>query len=150
MRPIKYGEDNETFVCFVGNEAFRDFRAWLIANNSLKDAMERGAKNPLFSGGTSYEWDGVLVRQIPEIASFNNTAVTPVAVAPYFFCGSQALGVAWAKTYTTTMRKEDDYQLRKGIGFMELRGVEKLMYGTGSSGVDWGMLTGYTSAVASA
>ena len=51
----------------------------------------------------------------------------------------------------TTLRKEDDYGFRYGVGFMELRGVDKIQYGQGGSNpVDWGMVTVFASGVADA
>lgn len=148
IRPHSYGEDEETFVLFAGANAYRDLKADLETVHT--DAEKRGKTNPLFTGTTSLYWDGVVIREIPEIGSFNNTATTPIPVAPIFLCGAQALGVAWAQMTKSTLRKEDDYGFKHGVGFMELRGVEKLLYGSGSSAVDWGVATGFVSSPADA
>lgn len=151
IRPFRYGEDMETYVMFVNSLAFRDFRAWLASQGVLKDAMERGKANPLFSGPTSFEWDGVIVREIPEIGVLSGVGASSIDVAPCFLCGAQSLAVAWAKRTTTTIRKEDDYGFRHGVGFMELRGVDKLQYGqSGSDAKDWGVTTVYVAGVADA
>lgn len=153
IRPVRYGQDNEMFVMFVGSLAFRDLREDMISNGYWQDALQRTKSNPLFSGPTSIEWDGVLVREIPEIGVISAAgAGTPaIDVAPVYLCGSQALGAAWAMRTKTTTRKEDDYGFRYGVGFMELRGVEKLQYGQGgSSAKDWAVATGFVAAVADA
>lgn len=142
IRPFTYGEDEETFVMFVGSKAYRDLKKDMETVH--QDARERAKTNPLFTGTTSLYWDGVVIREIPEIAGFNNTAGTVVRVEPTYLCGAQALAVAWAKRTTTTLRKEDDYGFQRGVGFMELRGVEKVLYG--AAGAQWGMVTGFVAA----
>jgi N4-gp56 family major capsid protein len=147
IRPFTYGEDEETYVLFVGTSAYRDLKEDLATVH--QEARERSKSNPLFTGTTSLYWDGVVIREIPEIAGFNNTAATPVAVAPVYLCGAQALAVCWAKELTTTLRKEDDYGFQRGVGFFEMRGVEKVLWGQGSAGAkDWGMVTGFVAAAA--
>lgn len=149
IRPHSYGEDEETFVLFVGTNSFRDLKEDMTTVHT--DAEKRGKENPLFTGTTSLYWDGVVIREIPEIDSFNNTATTPIPVAPIYLCGAQALGVAWAQTLKTTLRKEDDYGFKHGVGFMEMRGVEKILYGQGTtSAVDWSVATGFVSSPADA
>lgn len=142
IRPYKLDGDIETYVMFVNSMAFRDLRKDI--GSDWQQAMERSKSNPLFTGPTSVLWDGVMVREIPEIAGFDNTAGTVVRVAPVYLCGAQALGVAWGQRTKTTMRKEDDYGIVKGVGFQEIRGVEKLRYGT--TGADWSVATGFVAA----
>lgn len=147
IRPFTYGEDEETYVLFVGTSAYRDLKEDLATVH--QEARERSKTNPLFTGTTSLYWDGVVIREIPEIAGFNNTAATPVAVAPVYLCGAQALAVCWAKELKTTLRKEDDYGFQRGVGFFEMRGVEKILWGQGTAGAkDWGMVTGFVAAAA--
>jgi hypothetical protein len=147
IRPFTYGEDEETFVMFVNSYAYRDLKTNLETVH--ENARERAKSNPLFTGTTSLYWDGVVIREIPEIAGFDNTATTPVHVAPYYLCGAQALAVCWAQELKTTLRKEDDYGFQRGVGFFEMRGVEKILWGQGTAGAkDWGMVTGYVAAAA--
>lgn len=149
IRPYIFNEDRETFVMFVGSGAFRDLRKDL--KSVWQDAQPRSDENPLFSGPTSVLYDGVVVREIPEIASILNTATTPVRLEPWYLCGAQALGIAWAKTTKTTIRKEDDYEFQYGVGFMEIRGIDKLLWNQGqTTAKDWGMVTGWVAAAAEA
>ena len=150
IRPHTFGEDEETFVLFAGTEAYRDLKNNLATVHT--DAMQRGKSNPLFTGTTSLYWDGVVIREIPEIARFNNTATTPIPVAPVYLCGAQALAVAWAQMTKSTLRKEDDYGFQHGVGFYELRGIEKVLWGQGNltTAVDWGVATGFVSSPADA
>lgn len=149
IRPFTYGEDEETFVMFVPSMAFRDLRDWMVAQQHWDEAMESGPSNPLFSGPSSILWDGVVVREIPEIAVLSGVGAGGIDVAPCFLCGAQAIGVAWAQRTKTTIRKEDDYGYQKGVGFQEIRGIEKIQWGQGGAdAVDWSVCTVYVSGVA--
>ncbi|HET6724791.1 MAG TPA: DUF4043 family protein [Gammaproteobacteria bacterium] len=146
IRPFQYGEDQETYVLFVGTNAFRDLSKDM--GTDWQNAQVRGDGNPLFSRGTSILWDDVVIREIPEIDTFNNTATTPVECAPVYLCGAQALGVAWAQMTKSTLRKEDDYGFQYGVGFYELRGIEKILWGQTGTPKDWGIATGFVAAAA--
>lgn len=143
IRPFRYGEDEETFVMFVNNRAFRDLKEDMATVHA--DAEKRGKQNPLFTGTTSLYWDGVVIREIPEISDIGGVGASSQTVAPIYLCGSQALGVAWGMRTKTTVRKEDDYGFKYGVGFMELRGVDKVLYGAGTAGKQWGVVTGYVA-----
>jgi hypothetical protein len=146
IRPYTYGEDEETFVMFVPAFAFRDLRAWMVANEHWDLALERSKENPLFSGPTSIVWDGVIVREIPEMPILADVGADSADVAPCFLCGAQAIGVAWAQRTKTTTKKEDDYEFSHGVGFMELRGIEKIQWGQGgANAIDWSVATVYVS-----
>jgi hypothetical protein len=144
IRPFSYGEDEETFVLFVGTEAYRDLKIDLEGVH--KDALERARSNPLFTGTTSLYWDGVVIREIPEIPATGLVGASSARVAPVYLCGAQALGVGWAQATKTTVRKEDDYGFQHGVGFYELRGVEKLLWDQDGTPKDWGMVTGFVAA----
>jgi hypothetical protein len=148
IRPYSYGEDQETFVLFVPSLAFRDLRDWMVTNGKWDTALERSKDNPLYSGPNSIEWDGVIVREIPEMPILADVgAGAAVDVAPCFLCGAQALGVAWAQRTKSTIRKEDDYGFQAGVGFQELRGIDKIQWGQGgATAIDWGVFTLYVAA----
>jgi N4-gp56 family major capsid protein len=148
IRPYRYGEDEETYVLFVGTKSFRDLK--LEMATVLAEAEKRGKDNPLFTGTTSLYWDGVVVREIPEIADTGAVGASSALVAPVYLCGAQALGIAWAQTTKTTVRKEDDYGFQHGVGFMEMRGVNKLLWDQDGTPIDWGVVTGFVAAGAEA
>lgn len=149
IRPFTYGEDEETFVLFAGTRAYRDLKLDLA--DAHAEARERAKTNPLWTGTTSLYWDGVVIREIPEIASLGAVGASSAVVEPVYMCGAQALGVAWAQTTKTTVRKEDDYGFRHGVGFFEMRGIDKLLWEQGTTGAkDWGMVTGFVAAAADA
>jgi N4-gp56 family major capsid protein len=140
IRPVTVGEDSENYVLFCGSGAFRDLKADL--GTSLQNAQERGDNNPLWRDG-DLMWDGVVIRKIQEIGAIGTVGADSARVEPYYLCGAQALGVAYAKRpkSTTDVR---DYGFVKGVGIHEMLGVEKLVY----NDVDHGILTGYVGATA--
>lgn len=140
VRPIRTTEDEENYVMFCGSGAFRDLKTDLESAN--RDGMERGKSNPLFRDGDLY-WDGVVIRKVPEIAAIGTVGASSARVEPYYLCGAQAVGVAWAKrTQSTTDVR--DYGFVKGVGIHEMLGVEKLMFNSKDNGV----FSGYVGAVA--
>lgn len=140
IRPVTVGEDSENYVLFCGSGAFRDLKADL--GTSLQNAQERGDNNPLWKDG-DLMWDGVIIRKIQEIAAVGTVGASSARVEPYYLCGAQALGVAYAQRpkSTTDVR---DYGFVKGVGIHEMLGVEKLVY----NGHQHGVLTGYVGALA--
>lgn len=140
IRPVTVGEDSETYVMFVGSGAFRDLKTDLATN--LANAQERGDSNPLWNDG-DLMWDGVVIRKIQEIDAIGTVGALSARVEPYFLCGAQAIGVAWAQ-YTKSTTDVRDYGFVKGVGIHEMLGVEKLIY----NGQDHGVFTGYVGALA--
>ena len=113
-----------------------------------RDARARGVEtNPLFTGG-SLVWDGVIIREIPEIAAVSNGTID---CNPCYLVGAQAIGVGYAqRTKTTT--QVTDYGYRNGVGVQEMRGSEKLLFGSGAGDTDdlkqHGVVTGWFAGVA--
>lgn len=148
IRPIRLNEDEEWFVMFCGPQAFRDLSNDTTMTQANRDARVRGVEsNPLFTGG-SLVWDGVIIREIPEIAAVSNGTID---CNPNYLVGAQALGVAWAqRTKTTT--QVSDYGFRNGVGVQEMRGIEKLLFGSGAGDTDdlkqHGVVTVWTAGVA--
>ncbi len=152
IRPIRLNEDEEWYVLFANSRAFRDFSLDSAVQQANRDARARGMDNPLFTGG-SLMWDGVIVREIPEIATLGTVGAGSIEVGPVYLCGAQALGVAYAqRTKTTT--QVSDYGFRNGVGLQEIRGIEKLRFGTGAADTDdlkdHGVVSGFFAAVADA
>lgn len=153
IRPtrVNNAQGREYFKMFAGSSAFRDLKLDPVIQQANRDARPRDvAENPIFQDGDLI-YDGVIIREIPEIVGFNNTASTPVAVAPVFLCGAQALGLAWGQE-PKPIKDQWDYGMRKGIGTEEVRGLEKLRFNTGAGGVskDHGLVTGFVAAAADA
>lgn len=148
IRPIRVNEDEEWFVMFAGPQAFRDLANDTTMTQANRDARVRGVEsNPLFTGG-SLVWDGVIIREIPEIAAVSNGTID---CNPNYLVGAQALGIAWAQRPKTTTQVTD-YEFRHGVGVMEMKGIEKLLFGSGAGDTDdlkqHGVVTVWTAGVA--
>lgn len=155
IRPFKTADGYEYYVAFAGINTFRDLKASLETIN--KDARPREQngvdKNPLFQDGDQI-YDGVIVRQVPEISSFVTNVWTSLKTAgaasarvePVFLCGQQAAAFAWGQMAKPTFRKEDDYGFVTGAGIEMAYGVSKIFKkhpNTGSNLVQWGVATGF-------
>ncbi len=155
IRPIRVAGENsdqEWFVCFMPSLVFRDFKTDSAVQQANRDAWIRGESNPLFTDGDLL-WDGVIVREIPEIPVISGVGDSSIDIAPVFFCGAQAVAVGYgARDRTTTDTK--DYDFKAGVGIELLRGIKKTIFGKGATDtddtVDHGMVTGYFAAVADA
>lgn len=139
----------EYFVLFVGPMAFRDLKNDQAMLNANRDARPRDVEsNPIFQDGDLI-YDGVIIREIPEITGFMNANATPARVEPIYLCGQQAIGLAWGQE-PKVVSDDFDYGFVKGIGTEECRGIQKMRFNTGSGGVskDHGMVTGFVAAAA--
>ena len=152
IKPIRLNEDEEWYVMFANSLAFRDFTKSTAYQQARRDALERGKDNPLFTGGAAV-WDGVIIREIPEIAVIAGVGASSIDVAPNYLVGAQALGIGWAQRTRSTTNVRD-YGYRHGVGIQEMRGIEKLLFGKGSADTDdlvqHGVCTIYTAGVADA
>lgn len=155
VRPLRTKSDGqEWYVMFAPSYAFRDLKGSLATIN--QNAEVRGSQNPLFTDG-DLVWDGVIIREVPEIpviaqnATYNQAVGNVNApVAPCYLVGGQALGLAWARRWQPIRRSEDDYGDKIGVGVRGTYNVDKLTFGTNASTEtddqkDNGMVTVYVS-----
>jgi N4-gp56 family major capsid protein len=153
IRPFKTADGREYYVAFAGSRAFRDFKADSTIAQANRDARAREGgsmnDNPLFQDGDQI-WDGVIVREVPEISEIITTSSTfvtagngSISVEPVFLCGAQAMGIAWGQEPTPRMDKDKDYEFRPGVAIEELRGIQKMNF----NGKQHGMVTIYVSGV---
>lgn len=155
IRPFKTRDGYEYYVAFAGSNSFRDLKASLETIN--KDARPREQngvdRNPLFQDGDQI-YDGVIVRQVPEISNFVTNVWTTlktagtgsVRVEPVFLCGQQAVAFAWGQMPKPTFRKEDDYGFITGTGIEMAYGVSKMFKKHPMSSTplkQWGVATGF-------
>jgi len=155
IRPYKTDDGYEYFVAFAGTNPFRDLKISLETIN--KDARPREgngvSKNPIFQDGDQI-YDGVIVREVPEMSSFVTNVwttlltagTTSARVEPVFLCGQQAAVFAWGQMARPTFRSEDDYGFITGTGVDMAYGVAKMFKkhpNTSSNLKQWGMATGF-------
>jgi hypothetical protein len=163
IRPFKVTDGREYFVIFAGSLNFRDLKADLVTVN--KDARPREGtgfdKNPIFQDG-DLVYDGVIIREVPEIDTYTSTVWTSLAGTgtgalvvnnprPVFLCGQAAVAMAWARMAKPTFLKEDDYGFLKGTGIEMCYGTAKLFKKHPKAGTalkQWGVVTGFFAASA--
>ena len=159
IRPYKLSDGREYFVAFAGTNTFRDLKIDLQTVN--KDARPRendGVKNnPLFQDGDQI-YDGVIIREVPEISAFVTNVWTNLLTAgatsnrvePVFLCGQQAAAMAIGQMAKPTFRKEDDYGFITGTGVEAAYGISKIFKKpqAGTKLVQWGMATGFFASAA--
>lgn len=158
IRPIKVVEtsDEEWFVVFMPSLVWRDFKKdpnVLAVNKDARPRENGWMDNPLFTGGDMV-WDGMIVREIPELTVDTGAGSGGVDTAATYLCGAQALGCGWAQMTKTTTNVRD-YDYFHGVGISEIRAVNKLVFGKDpsvdtTSLVDQGMATIWTTAIADA
>lgn len=158
IRPYKTKDGYEYYVAFAGTNTFRDLQSSLETINKDARAREGGGmdKNPLFQDGDLL-YDGVIIRQVPEISSFVTNVWTSLTTAgnstsrvePVFLCGQQAVAMGWGQMPRPTFRKEDDYGFIEGVGTEMAYGVGKMFKKHPFDGTNlkqWGIVTGFFSA----
>lgn len=148
IRPVKQSisEGRDWFVLFIGSRGFRNLKQDTAIVNANRDARPRDVSgNPLFQDGDLI-WDGVIIREIPEIPVLSGVGDSSSDVAPAFLCGAQAMCHAWGQKPKPVFSKADDYGFVKKPGIEECRGTSKMVF----NGVQHGMVNLYHSAPATA
>lgn len=153
IRPMRVNDaqGREFFVMFAGSTAFRDLKLDSTIASANREARPRDVdSNPVFQDGDLI-YDGCIIREIPEIAAIGAVGASSAVVAPVYLCGAQAIGLAWGQE-PRSIKENFDYDMQMGIGTMEARGLQKMRFANGPSGVlrDHGMVTGFVAAAADA
>jgi hypothetical protein len=151
IRPYKTKDGYEYFVAFAGVDAFKDLKASLITTHTTA-LQNKVGDNVIFQDG-DIMWDGVIVRQVPEITGMATDvwaqivgASATVRIEPVFLCGQQAVAFCWGQMAKPTSRAEDDFGFIQGVGIDMAYGVAKMFKkhpNTGSNLVQWGLATGF-------
>lgn len=150
--------DEEMYVCFLGDNAFRSLQADPNMYQANRDARERESNptksNPIFTGGALL-YDGILYKNIPEITSrliMNGVGSAGANVEPVFLCGQAAMAYAMGQLPRPTQLEDGDYEFITGLGIECQYGVGKIakapqavVGATAGDLVDWGMVTGFVT-----
>lgn len=147
IRPFKVddAEGREWFIMFVGSRGFRDLKRDSTIRTANREARPRDvATNPIFQDGDLI-WDGVIIREVPEMPVITGVGASTSDVSMAALCGAQAVGIAWGQEPTSRVKTETDYGFEYGVAIEECRGVEKLIY----NGFQHGMVSVWYSAPAS-
>jgi len=136
IEPYQTKDGQEWHVLFVNPTGFAALRADTQIFQSTKDAAPRGDDNPLFTGGDLI-WNGVIIKKQRDYGNLGAVGGGGSKVAQAHLCGVNAVAMGYSMKTRPTLRNEDDYQLNKGVGFMEYRGQTKMSV----AGLQTGMVT---------
>jgi N4-gp56 family major capsid protein len=142
------------YVMYAAARPFRDLKINATIVQAQREVTLAEQNNKLFEGG-DIVWDGVIVKEVPDIATVPvSTVGNAIAIAPVYLCGAQAIGVAYAKRWHS-ITKTFDYGDKYGVAMESIMGVRKIEFGTSPFGdtttlKDNGVVTGWFAAVADA
>ncbi len=142
--PYRLGDGREYFIMFVNSFQMRDLMNDTAMQQANRDARERGVDtNPIFQGGDLI-WDGVIIREVPELSQLivPGAGASSINVGPAFLCGKQAVAVAWGQAPRVGTDMDQDYKFRPAAYVEELRGIQKLSY----QGKNYGVVVVYTAS----
>jgi len=150
IRPIKVNDEEEYYVAFTGTKLFRQLQTDLATlNQALIQGGESRKNNPIFTSG-DLMYDGIVIREIPEIASLGLVGASSAAVMPVYLCGAQAIAYAVAQR-TKMIENIRDYGAKKGAGTELVDGIAKIYFGKGAADattpVQNGVATGFFAFV---
>ena len=131
----------EWYILFVGPEGFRDLSVDPIIVAANQTARPRDIEtNPIFQGG-DLVYNGIIIREIPEIALLGNLGASSASVGQAFLCGQGAVAVAYAKLATPRVQTFD-YEMQNNVAIVEIRGQAKIS----AAGVQTGIVTLFHAA----
>ena len=138
------------YTMYVPTLVFRDLKADTTITNAQRDVGMRMQNEKLFKGG-DIEWDGIIFKEIEDIGVLSSVGAGSIDVAPVYLCGAQAIGYGVASRWKSA-EETFDYGRKKGCAIMEMGGIEKMIFGSGSADTDdlkdHGIVTGFFASVA--
>lgn len=152
IEPLRMEDGQEYFGLVVhpyaAMELKRDDTKWAQAQ---RDARERSALNPIFTGAVGM-WDGVIIYTSNRVPRSNN--VVPIAVSDNVFFGAQALSRGYG-SYPDWTEQFFSYGQEAGIAYWSLLGNKLNVFDLTSGGgaaasalTAIGSMVVYTAAVA--
>jgi len=141
IRPVLSKNGSEFFVQFTESFSHRDLKT--DTETIHQNAGLRGKENQLFQD-MDLILDGVTCVEVPEIQTITGVGASSIDVSPNYFCGAQAVAIAWGQKSKFVVDSDIDYKNQTGVSVGEIRGVEKCTYNNLQNGV----VTVYTSGVA--
>ena len=153
IRPIMSSSDDSKYyyICYVPSLVMRDLRADTTITAAQREVQIKMQNEKLFKGG-DIEWDGIIVKEIEDIAVLSGVGAAGIDVAPVYLCGAQAVGYGIGQRWKTTDETRD-YGRKMGCAINEMGDFAKLTFGTNASSdtgdlKDHGVLTGFFASVA--
>lgn len=151
VKPLRSDNSGRDFyVMYVPSLVFRDLKSNSTIVQAQREVSLKMQNEKLFKGG-DLEWDGVIIKEIEDIAILSGVGAAGIDVGPAYMCGAQALGYGVAERWKSA-EEMFDYGRKKGCAIMEMGGIEKMTFGSGAGDTDdlkdHGIVTGYFAAVA--
>lgn len=132
IKPIKVRDEEEYYVVFCGTRLFRTLQTSLQSINIGAWSREADYKdNPIYTGG-DLVYDGMIIREIPEIANLGTVGASSANVGVAYLCGAQAIGYAIAQR-SKMIENERDYGAKVGAGIQMIDGIAKMYFGSGAT-----------------
>jgi hypothetical protein len=144
IMPYKTKDGRELYVLFVDSNGFRDLRNNTDMMAANRDARVRSEDNVIFSDGDLL-WDGVVIKEIPEIPVLAGAGAAAIDVGTAFLCGRGALTLAYSEQPTPRTQMED-YDFSHGVGLEECRSLTGMK--TSFNGIQYGVVTVFHASVA--
>lgn len=151
IRPIMSESSGRYYyVAYVPSLVFRDLKEDSTIIAAQRESIQKMQNERLFKGG-DIEYDGIIFKEIEDIAVLSGVGAAGIDVAPVYLCGAQAIGYGVASRWKSA-EELFDYGRKKGCAMMEMGGFDKLTFGSGSSDTadlkDNGVVTGFFASVA--
>jgi len=126
----------EWYVLAVDSEGFRDCRTDPLIFAANQHAREKSVdSNPLFQSGDLI-WDGVIIREIPELTETGLVGASNARVGHALLMGQNAIALAYSKT-AEPRTQEWDYGMESNVAIVEVRGQAKMS----AAGVQTGIVS---------
>lgn len=140
------------YTCYLPSLLFRDLSSDPVITAAQREVSLKMENERLFKGG-DIVYDGIIFKEIEDIAVLEGVGNTGADVAPAYLCGAQAIGYGVAERWKTA-EELFDYGRKKGCAIMEMGGFDKLTFGSGAGDTDdlkdHGVVTGFFAATADA
>jgi hypothetical protein len=152
VRPIR-SESNgrHYYLLYCDPRCFRDLKADPVITQAQREVVLEMENNRLFKGGDML-WDGVILKEIPEMfdelgTPFTGKGTTGANIGCTFLCGAQAVGAAYAKRWQSK-QQDFDYGDKHGVAIESIYGIGKMQFGSNPTSdrsdlKDHGLVTGY-------
>lgn len=153
VRPIRVeANGRHYFILYTDPRCFRDLKGDPTITQAQREVRLEAENNRLFKGGDLL-WDGVIIKEVPEMfdelaAPFTNAGDGgTVEVGCAFLCGAQALGAAYAKRWQSK-QENFDYGDKHGVAIEAIYNIAKMQFGSNPTSErgdlkDHGVVTGY-------
>ncbi len=146
IRPMRdSGNGKRYYIAFAHPAAFRDLRN-SIDTEVLASTVVQMQASKLFEGGDIL-WNGVIVKETDNMPIYENLGASGTTeVTPVYLCGAQAVAAAYANRWRSKTEMFD-YGDKYGVAIDGIYGIQKIVFGTGSSDTadlkDHGVVTGF-------